>query len=101
MNTGSDRRVSGGAYNRKYRPQLDAPPTRFGVNPRYSPAHPSCFTQSFKAEYTAVPNLGFTAAVGVFARLTTGSAVDSGDGVDIAVVLAKVAADDMRGVLAS
>lgn len=50
--------VGKGTYKRKYNPQLDAPPTRFGIKPRYKPDHPSCLTQSLNAEYTAVPSLG-------------------------------------------
>jgi len=45
-------------YNKKYNPQLPAPPTKFGTNPRYSPFHPSVLTASESAPYTAVPNPG-------------------------------------------
>ena len=46
-------------YNKKYRPQLDAPPTRFGIKPLYSPFQPSATTASSNARYTAVPTIGF------------------------------------------
>ena len=46
-------------HSRKYRPQLEAPPTRFGTRPRYNPFHPSAWTASARALYTPVPSLGF------------------------------------------
>jgi len=45
-------------HNKKYNPQLPAPPTKFGTNPRYNPFHPSVLTASDNAPYTAVPNPG-------------------------------------------
>lgn len=46
-------------HNKKYNPQLLAPPTKFGTKPLYSPFHPSTLTASAKAPYTALPNPGF------------------------------------------
>ncbi|KAJ9111661.1 hypothetical protein QFC19_001019 [Naganishia cerealis] len=93
MGTSLEGIETGATYNRKYNPQLEAPPTRFGIRPRYNPAQPSCFTQSFNAEYTAVPNLGFVdVTAGDFARLAAASAVDRGDVVETDAAFERVGA---------
>jgi hypothetical protein len=86
-------------HSKKYSPQLEAPPTRFGTRPRYSPFHPSAWTASARALYTPVPSRGFV-------RVDDEGEADEGERVvlDDEAVLGPAADDDeedARGVSAS